>query len=160
MVKRITAILLFLFFIAVVVVMNFGTFDQGVQKVRQDSKDLSSQLTETEFRSKMNNYIYVSFDNMYDNPQIYKNTKIYQRGLVLKSDSDFVIVSLDRSDHSKDVKIKYDLSTLSKGMSRIEVGSSIKFFGKFNTVENYTNEKGRTITRPVINANFIQSIDS
>ena len=159
MVKRITAILLFLF-LGVAVVMNFGAFDEGVQRVKQDSKELSSQLTEAEFQSKMNNYIYVSFDNLYENPQIYKNTKIYQKGLVLRSDDDFAIVSLDRRDHSKDVKIKYDLSTLSKGMSRLEVGSRIKVFGKFNSVENYTNEKGRTITRPVINAKFIQNANS
>ncbi|KRK80609.1 hypothetical protein FD03_GL002035 [Companilactobacillus nodensis DSM 19682 = JCM 14932 = NBRC 107160] len=140
--------------------MNIDTVGDGVQKVKQDSHELSSQLTETEFKTKKNNYSYVSFDNLYENPQIYKNTKIYQKGLVLESDEDFAIVSLDLKDRSKDVKINYDLSTLSKGMSRLETGNRIQVFGKFSDVENYTNEKGRVMTRPVINAKFIRVTNS
>ncbi len=152
-------ILLFLFLCGAFV-LNIDAFGAEVQRVKQDSHEMSSQLTETEFKTKQDNYVYVSFDNLYENPQIYKNTKIYQKGLVLKSDENFAIVSLDRSDHSKDVKISYDLSTLSKGISRLEEGNEIQVFGKFYDVENYTNDKGRMITRPVIKAKFIQVINS
>ncbi|WP_164505999.1 hypothetical protein [Companilactobacillus insicii] len=159
MVKRITLILLFLFLCGAFI-LNIDTFGAEVQKVKQNSHEMSSQLTETEFKTKQDNYVYVSFDNLYENPQIYKNTKIYQKGLVLKSDEDFAIVSLDRSNRSKDVKINYDLSSLSKGMSRLEVGNEIQVFGKFYDVENFTNDKGRMMTRPVINAKFIRVTDS
>lgn len=159
MVKRIAFILLFLFLCGAFI-LNIDTFGAEVQKVKQNSHDLSSQLTESEFKTKQDNYVYVSFDNLYENPQIYKNTKIYQKGLVLKSDEDFAIVSLDQNDRSKDVKISYDLSTLSKGISRLEAGNEIRVFGKFDNVENFTNEKGRVVMRPVIKANFIQVTNS
>ncbi|TGD25429.1 hypothetical protein EGT49_00695 [Companilactobacillus suantsaicola] len=112
----------------------------------------------SDFEEQRKDYAFVSFDNLYENTSLYFGSKIYQVGHIKKLDSEhkYMLVALDGNDVSKMCKIKYNLASFAQNISNLKEDDAIKFYGKVLSVDNYVNEKGREMSRPVISANFIQ----
>ncbi|MDT6951660.1 hypothetical protein [Companilactobacillus alimentarius] len=120
--------------------------------------NLSNQKKITEFDNKSRNYSYVSFDNLYENTALYFGSKIYQFGHIKKINTrdQTMLVTLDGNDPSKTCKIRYGSSDFARGISDLQEDDAIEFYGKVLSIDDYMNEKGREMSRPVISANFIQ----
>lgn len=107
---------------------------------------------------KRKNYNYVSFQNLYENPQLYMGTKIYQYGtvekVVFKSDSSYMLVVLNGKDQSNAIKLDFDYSKTDNA-NRFSVGTEVRFYGKVEKPEQYENGRGRVTSRPVVNANYV-----
>ncbi|WP_334332564.1 hypothetical protein [Companilactobacillus sp. HBUAS59544] len=112
----------------------------------------------SDFERQRKNYAFVSFDNLYENTSLYFGSKIYQFGHIKKFDSEhkYMLVALDGNDVSKMCKIKYNLANFAQNISNLKEDDAIKFYGEVLSVDNYVNDKGREMSRPVISANFIQ----
>ncbi|WP_057764084.1 hypothetical protein [Companilactobacillus tucceti] len=107
---------------------------------------------------KRKDYNYVSFQNLYENPQLYVGTKIYQYGTVEKvvfnSDNSYMLVVLNGKDQSNIIKLNFDYSKTDNA-NRFSVGTKVRFYGKVAKSEDYETAKGRETTRPVVNANYV-----
>lgn len=116
------------------------------------------QKSISEFSNESKKYSYVSFDNLYENTTLYFGSKIFQFGHVKKLDPEdkYMLVALDGNDASRVCKVKYTDSNFARNISSLQENDAIKFYGEVLSMDNYINEKGRQIRRPVISANFIQ----
>ncbi|GEO57289.1 hypothetical protein [Companilactobacillus bobalius] len=116
------------------------------------------QKSISEFSNESKKYSYVSFDNLYENTTLYFGSKIFQFGHIKKLDPEdkYMLVALDGNDASRVCKVRYTDSNFARNISSLQEDDTVKFYGEVLSVDNYINEKGRQIRRPVIAANFIQ----
>lgn len=116
------------------------------------------QQSISEFSDESKKYSYVSFDNLYENTTLYFGSKIFQFGHIKKLDPEdkYMLVALDGNDASRVCKVRYTNSNFARNISSLQEDDAVKFYGEVLSVDNYINEKGRQIRRPVISANFIQ----
>lgn len=116
------------------------------------------QQSISEFSDESKKYSYVSFDNLYENTTLYFGSKIFQFGHIKKLDPEdkYMLVALDGNDASRVCKVRYTDSNFARNISSLQEDDAVKFYGEVLSVDNYINEKGRQIRRPVIGANFIQ----
>ncbi|CAJ1180454.1 hypothetical protein [Companilactobacillus paralimentarius] len=116
------------------------------------------QQSISEFSNESKKYSYVSFDNLYENTTLYFGSKIFQFGHIKKLDPEdkYMLVALDGNDASRVCKVRYTDSNFARNISSLQEDDAVKFYGEVLSVDNYINEKGRQIRRPVIGANFIQ----
>ncbi len=155
-------LIIFLCTFLLVIVYTFVSNNQivgSIQETKINISDKSKQKSIAEFSKERKKYSYVSFDNLYENTTLYYGSKIYQYGHIKKLDTEhkYLLVALDGNDASKTIKLKYDLSSFAKNDSSFQENDPIKFYGKVLTIDRYVNEKGRTVNRPIISADFIQT---
>ncbi|MFD1419159.1 hypothetical protein [Companilactobacillus keshanensis] len=107
---------------------------------------------------KRKDYNYVSFQNLYENPQLYTGTKVYQYGTVEKvvfnSNSSYMLVVLNGKDQSNIIKLNFDYSKTDNA-NRFSVGTEVRFYGKVSKPEQYETGRGRETSRPVIEAAYV-----
>jgi len=131
----------------------------SIQETKIDLADKSKQKSISEFKKERKEYSYVSFDNLSENTTLYYGTKIYQIGHIKNLDTEhkYLLVALDGNDASRTVKLEYDISKFARDDTDFQRDDPIEFYGRVLTTDNYVNEKGRDMTRPVISADFIQN---
>lgn len=122
------------------------------------SETKHKQKSISEFSSETKKYSYVSFDNLYENTTLYFGSKIFQFGHIKELDPEkkYMLVALDGNDASRVCKVKYTNSNFAQNINSLRKDNVVKFYGEVLSSDDYVNEKGRRIKRPVISANFIQ----
>ncbi|QCX24867.1 hypothetical protein [Companilactobacillus futsaii] len=145
--------------LAIFLISSKDKISGSIMETKINLVDKSKQITADEFANKRKNYSYVSFDNLYSNTSLYYGTKIHQKGHIKDLDMEhkYLLIALDGNDESKTIKLKYNLSNFERGNVSLQENDPIKFYGRVLTTDNYINDKGRTVQRPVISADFIQS---